>query len=100
MSCHVVLLQRTPHTLVWARVKGYPPWPAKVLSLSEAGAGERLANVRFFGESHDRAALPLPHCLLLSREVPVPVRLRSALFEDAIRELKTHIARLRYTRVT
>lgn len=25
-----ITLQRTPHTLVWAKLKGYPFWPAKV----------------------------------------------------------------------
>ena len=40
---------RTPHTLVWAKMKGYPYWPGKVLRIDK----HKQVDVRFFGE-HDR----------------------------------------------
>jgi hypothetical protein len=38
----------TPHTLCWAKMKGYQPWPAKVLRVVNDEV-----DVRFFGQ-HDR----------------------------------------------
>jgi hypothetical protein len=37
-----------PHTLCWAKMKGYQPWPAKVLRIVNDEV-----DVRFFGQ-HDR----------------------------------------------
>ena len=123
--------------MVWACLKGYPPWPGKVLSVmrtkestpgapgvaSASGAAsasnssnahtsntktweksasaEKLEllsqlNVRFFGAAHDTALLPYAQCFLLSRQIPVPTRLRTPALSDAVRELKLHIGKLRY----
>ena len=40
--------QKPPHTLIWAKLKGYPFWPAK--ALREVNG---QVDVRFFG-AHDR----------------------------------------------
>ncbi len=37
-----------PHTLCWAKMKGYQPWPAKILRIVNDEV-----DVRFFGQ-HDR----------------------------------------------
>ena len=41
-------MQQKPHLLVWAKLKGFPYWPAKVIR-SNADS----IDVRFFG-AHDR----------------------------------------------
>jgi len=46
---------RPPHELVYAKQKGFCYWPAKVISVSDAGY-----DVRFFGGWHQRAVIP-PH---------------------------------------
>ncbi|ELT95529.1 hypothetical protein CAPTEDRAFT_219104 [Capitella teleta] len=78
-----------PHTLVWAKMKGYPFWPAKVLRESNG-----QVDVRFFGE-HDRAWVFAPQMFLLSEEPPVPVKVTRADFEKSMQELQTHITKLR-----
>lgn len=43
------MLQRRPHVLVWAKLKGFPFWPAKAMCTNDDGQ----VDVRFFG-AHDR----------------------------------------------
>lgn len=44
---------RKPHKLVWAKQKGYPYWPAKVIKETET-----TSDVRFFGGKYERSVLP------------------------------------------
>ena len=46
-----ISFQKPPHTLIWAKLKGYPFWPAKALREING-----QVDVRFFG-AHDRLAL-------------------------------------------
>lgn len=55
-----------PHLIIWAKLKGFPLWPAKAMSVNA-----QMVDVRFFGE-HDRANLPAKDCFLYSREDPNP----------------------------
>lgn len=55
-----------PHILIWAKLKGFPFWPAKAMGVTAA-----LVDVRFFGE-HDRAWVPIRDCYLFSKEDPNP----------------------------
>nr|XP_023015478.1 zinc finger MYND domain-containing protein 11-like [Leptinotarsa decemlineata] len=48
---------RPPHTLVWAKQKGYPYWPAKVMNETETHF-----DVRFFGGKYERSVL-LKNCV-------------------------------------
>ncbi|KAG5680769.1 hypothetical protein PVAND_010256 [Polypedilum vanderplanki] len=57
---------KRPHLLIWAKLKGYPYWPAKVMSLDST---KENADVRFFG-AHDRAWVPVSHCLIFSDKDP------------------------------
>lgn len=43
---------RVPHKLVWAKQKGYPYWPAKVMKITDNNY-----DVRFFGGKYERAVL-------------------------------------------
>ncbi|KAF5287743.1 hypothetical protein FQA39_LY15763 [Lamprigera yunnana] len=43
---------RVPHRLVWAKQKGYPYWPAKVMKI----IGDEI-DVRFFGGKYERSIL-------------------------------------------
>lgn len=56
------------HPLVWAKLQGFPHWPAKALRIEKG-----LVDVRFFGQ-HDRAWIPLSGCYLISKELPLPVK--------------------------
>lgn len=44
---------RVPHKLVWAKQKGYPYWPAKVITETDTSY-----DVRFFGGKYERSVLP------------------------------------------
>lgn len=54
-----------PHLLVWAKLKGFPYWPAKVMSTNPQG----MVDVRFFG-AHDRAWVTFKECFLYSKKCP------------------------------
>lgn len=54
-----------PHRPVWAKLKGFPFWPAKAMNTNNSG----MVDVRFFG-AHDRAWVPVKECYLFSRKDP------------------------------
>lgn len=54
-----------PHLLVWAKIAGYPFWPAKVISQ----ISQNLVDVRFFGE-HEMSQVEPSNCFLFSWENP------------------------------
>ncbi|XP_067665413.1 MYND-type zinc finger-containing chromatin reader ZMYND8-like [Haliotis asinina] len=81
---------REPHPLVWAKLKGYPFWPAKALREQDG-----LVDVRFFG-AHDRSWVPPSQVFMLSEDIPTPMRnKRQAGFDNAMEETNTHIEKLR-----
>lgn len=80
--CHI------PHKLVWAKMKGYPYWPAKVLQEQNG-----QVDVRFFGE-HDRAWVPVAQVYMISEQYPVTNKLRKG-FDVATAELHRHVEMLR-----
>ncbi|WAR17814.1 PKCB1-like protein [Mya arenaria] len=82
---------RVPHTLVWAKLKGYPFWPSKALRESDG-----QVDVRFFG-AHDRSWVPPSQCFLLSKNIPTSLQKgkRNQGLDMAIRELNIHIKKLR-----
>lgn len=45
-----IFLKSQPHPLVWAKLKGFPFWPAKALRDKDG-----QVDARFFGQ-HDRSA--------------------------------------------
>lgn len=56
---------KKPHILLWAKLKGFPYWPAKMMGINASS----MVDVRFFGQ-HDRAWLPTRDCYLFSRNDP------------------------------
>ncbi|CAF0864506.1 unnamed protein product [Rotaria sordida] len=79
-----------PHTLCWAKMKSYQPWPAKVLRIVNDEV-----DVRFFGQ-HDRAWIPLNNCFVLSKEYPGSEKKKSNInFEKSLIELQIHIDQLK-----
>ncbi|XP_034485361.1 protein kinase C-binding protein 1 isoform X2 [Drosophila innubila] len=82
----------TPHLLLWAKLKGFPYWPAKAM-----GSGPNsVVNVRFFGK-HDRANVPVKDCFLYCAQDPnTQTSRRSARdLADCIREVEVHIEHIR-----
>ncbi|XP_060064439.1 MYND-type zinc finger-containing chromatin reader ZMYND8-like isoform X2 [Ylistrum balloti] len=80
---------RTPHTLVWAKLKGYPFWPAKALREEDD-----QVDVRFFG-AHDRSWVPTSQVYMLSKDIPTPAKNKRGGFENAMEELEIHIRKIR-----
>ncbi|XP_037871760.1 MYND-type zinc finger-containing chromatin reader Zmynd8 isoform X4 [Bombyx mori] len=76
----------TPHILLWAKLKGFPYWPAKGMSVSPAG----LVDVRFFG-AHDRAWVPAKDCFLYSEKDPNNFRTKRQDILDSMQEAEEHI---------
>lgn len=77
-----------PHLLVWAKLSGYPYWPAKVMSVYE-----KVLSVQFFGE-HERAFVPAKDCYLYSQEDPNPVQpktFRQQNFANCVAEAAEYI---------
>ncbi|XP_032584748.1 protein kinase C-binding protein 1 [Drosophila mojavensis] len=81
-----------PHLLLWAKLKGFPYWPAKAM-----GCGPNAGvNVRFFGK-HDRANVPVKDCFLYSAQDPnTQTSRRSARdLAECIREVEVHIEHIK-----
>jgi len=57
------------HRLIWAKLAGFPHWPAKALKVD----GKGLVDARFFGQ-HDRAWVREENCYLYSKEMPHQVK--------------------------
>ncbi|XP_031625842.1 protein kinase C-binding protein 1-like isoform X2 [Contarinia nasturtii] len=76
-----------PHLILWAKLKGFPYWPAKAMSINST-----LVDVRFFGE-HDRANIPAKDCFLYSREDPNPPtnKYKRNTIADCVKEVDVYI---------
>ncbi|KAG8286244.1 hypothetical protein J6590_065148 [Homalodisca vitripennis] len=64
---------RRPHVLVWAKLKGFPFWPAKAMTVNN----ENMVDVRFFG-AHDSNGTPhliARYCILENSAVKVFVQM-------------------------
>ncbi|XP_046479068.1 MYND-type zinc finger-containing chromatin reader ZMYND8 isoform X1 [Neodiprion pinetum] len=82
---------RRPHPLVWAKLKGFPFWPAKAMSRIN---GQGHVDVRFFG-AHDRAWVPIRDLFLYSEDPPAPLpRKRKADMDECVREITRHCRKL------
>ncbi|CAK1548603.1 unnamed protein product [Leptosia nina] len=75
----------TPHILLWAKLKGFPYWPAKGMSVNASG----VVDVRFFG-AHDRAWVPAKDCYLYSENDPNNFRSKKQIL-DSMQEAEQHI---------
>lgn len=81
----------SPHILLWAKLRGFPYWPAKSMSVN-ATTGQ--VNVRFFG-AHDRAWINVKDCYLYSKEDPNGTNPKKQNdIAECIKEVNTHIERL------
>ncbi|CAI9721069.1 kinase C-binding 1-like isoform X1 [Octopus vulgaris] len=78
-----------PHQIVWAKLKGYPFWPAKALREKNG-----MVDVRFFG-AHDRSWVPVSQVYLYSKECPTVMKSKRSGFDHSMTELKTYIEKYR-----
>uniref|UniRef100_A0A182JQ06 Protein kinase C-binding protein 1 n=1 Tax=Anopheles christyi TaxID=43041 RepID=A0A182JQ06_9DIPT len=83
-----------PHLLVWAKLKGYPYWPAKLYGVN----ANNQAQVRFFG-AHDRAWIPVKDCFLYAQQDPNPQKMhlksKQMTFAHSLADMEQHIDQLR-----
>lgn len=79
-----------PHVLLWAKLKGFPYWPAKAMAVN----GATLVDVRFFG-AHDRAWVPVKDCYLYSQHNPNVYKLKNTTILQCIKEIEQHITKVR-----
>ncbi|CAG9771154.1 unnamed protein product [Ceutorhynchus assimilis] len=77
-----------PHLLVWAKLRGFPFWPGKVMSYKDGNV-----DVRFFG-AHDRAWIPEEDCYLYSLKQPNYFRSKRKEIDSCVRELERHVKNL------
>lgn len=79
------------HTLVWARLKGHPFWPAKIFRVDFDG---KKVDCRFFG-AHDRAWVSFDAVFLLSEVYPWGKNKSSkSKFDAAMAEMATYISKM------
>ncbi|KAG5310294.1 PKCB1 protein, partial [Acromyrmex insinuator] len=82
---------RRPHPLVWAKLKGFPFWPAKAMPRTNS---QGYVDVRFFGE-HDRAWVSPKDLFLYSEEPPSPSpRKRKSDMDECVKEITRHCRKL------
>ncbi|XP_031633887.1 protein kinase C-binding protein 1-like [Contarinia nasturtii] len=77
------------HALIWAKVEGYPYWPAKVMAVKEP-----MIRVDFFGD-HSQAKVMARKCFLYSEESPKPSRNTTEEYVAALKETDEYIQNLR-----
>lgn len=68
-----------PHLIVWAKMKGFNYWPAKLMSIDG-----QLINVRFFGD-HTHADVPTTNCFLYSKQNPGRMRNLTTQYSSALK---------------
>uniref|UniRef100_A0A1Y1N527 MYND-type domain-containing protein n=2 Tax=Photinus pyralis TaxID=7054 RepID=A0A1Y1N527_PHOPY len=76
---------RVPHKLVWAKQKGYPYWPAKVLKETED-----TCDVRFFGGKYERSILQKIYIKPITMKVNDVQAKKGSAFNKAVGELLLH----------
>lgn len=103
---------------MWAKLKGFPFWPAKALRDKDG-----QVDARFFGQ-HDRyepftlqlpeldggvqaclryvvkfssfrAWVPLNNCYLMSKEIPFSVKKTKSIFNSAMQEMEVYVENMR-----
>ncbi|XP_035213446.1 zinc finger MYND domain-containing protein 11-like isoform X2 [Stegodyphus dumicola] len=74
-----------PHELVYAKQKGYPYWPAKVIRINNG-----VHDVRFFGGYHQRANIEKDHIKPITTSLQQLQLKRTAGLNKALEELKRH----------
>nr|CAI5841507.1 unnamed protein product [Callosobruchus analis] len=79
-----------PHILVWAKLKGFPYWPAKAMQCNTSG----MVDVRFFG-AHDRAWVHYKDCYLYSEKDPNTFKQKRYDIEKCIEELSIYAENLK-----
>jgi len=79
---------RLPHALVWAKLKGFPYWPGKLMR-----ACETQGDVRFFG-AHDRAWIPMKDIFLYSEKPPIEIKKKRGNIEGSYEEVEKHRMKL------
>lgn len=76
---------KPPHKLVYAKQKGFPYWPAKVIKID----GD-LYDVRFFGGQHQRAVVEKAYIRPISVNIHTLQVKRTSAWNKACEELKRH----------
>ncbi|XP_063991619.1 MYND-type zinc finger-containing chromatin reader ZMYND8 [Diachasmimorpha longicaudata] len=85
---------KPPHLLVWAKLKGFPYWPAKIMPRWNQ---QGFVDVRFFGE-HNRAWVSPKDIYLYSKEPPTATpKSKKEDIAECLREISIHIKRLSET---
>ncbi|KAK7457741.1 hypothetical protein BaRGS_00039202 [Batillaria attramentaria] len=74
-----------PHDLVYAKLKGFGYWPAKVINEVDG-----KMDVRFFGGWHQRAVIPAEYIRPITTNLQTLKIKRTAGFNKACKELKVH----------
>ncbi len=82
-----------PDQKVFAKVRGYPPWPAKVCSVADETPGKQRYNVYFYG-THETAVCKIEELFDYvdsRRKYGVGKPLKRKFFPEALRELEAEL---------
>ncbi|KAB0797523.1 hypothetical protein PPYR_08516 [Photinus pyralis] len=79
-----------PHIPVWAKLKGFPYWPAKAMKCNPSG----MVDVRFFG-AHDRAWVHYKECFLFSLKDPNSNKQKKNDILESVKELQLYVDNLK-----
>ncbi|XP_052122169.1 zinc finger MYND domain-containing protein 11 isoform X2 [Frankliniella occidentalis] len=77
---------RPPHQLVYAKQKGFPYWPAKVIKVDD----KDVHDVRFFGGHHQRALIEKAFIRQISVNIHSLQVKKTSSWNKACEELKRH----------
>ncbi|XP_022697802.1 protein kinase C-binding protein 1-like [Varroa jacobsoni] len=78
-----------PHIIVWAKIRGFPHWPAKVMRVE----GDQVT-VKFFGD-HNKSLVTLGNCTILTQKPPVNQKSKKGSYSTAMDEMATYVRKYR-----
>lgn len=81
-----------PHIILWAKLKGFPYWPAKAMGVNSSAH----VDVRFFGD-HDRAWVPIRECFLYCLADPNPpaAKYKRQSIADSLKEVDVYVNKIK-----
>ncbi|XP_031639200.1 uncharacterized protein LOC116351257 [Contarinia nasturtii] len=78
-----------PHLLVWAKMKGYPYWPVKLMRVDE-----QKVLIRFFEDHQNAKIMAKKNCFLYSHTNPAPLGYISIAYKSALNEANTYLTNI------
>ncbi|KAK6620556.1 hypothetical protein RUM43_010848 [Polyplax serrata] len=80
--------------MVFAKVRGYPPWPARISSVADARPATLKYNVYFFGTAETASVLAKDICLYAENKEKLGKVVKRKFFKEGLEEIEIEIKKI------